>query len=486
MQRFKSMSLKKRCILRILLLLLLYLLYVIIGATIPFARSPKISENYKKHFDINKFFSDTTGVDRAAIVEDSQNALNVRLHMIEQAQESIIISSFSMKHDRSCQEISSTLYAAANRGVNIKIIVDGLTGDIDMDDDPMYYVLGTHPNIEIRYYNMLDLLRPWTVNGRLHDKYVIVDDKLLLLGGRNISNYFLGEYNTKVLSYDRDIFVYNSAFGTLDTSKSVILQVTDYFQKIWDSKESEQVFDSVSIFKKKKVNAAQENLISTYQILTDERASILAPIDYLAVTIPTNKITLITNPIHIMSKQPYILYELGELMKQAKQRVYIQTPYAVLNDDMYDLLSNITSRVPDCQMFLNSRAGGDNICASSDYTINRKKILKTGILLHEFQGDHSMHDKSILIDDHISVIGSYNLDMRSTYLDTEVMLVVDSKELNQQLDQCIQAMKAQSLPVQADGSYGANGNVTALPISTEKKALFRFLSIIFQPFRYLL
>lgn len=45
-------------------------------------------------------------------------------------------------------------------------------------------------------------------------------------------------------------------------------------------------------------------------------------------------------------------------------------------------------------------------------------------------GDHSCHAKAVLIDDRMSIVGSYNLDMRSTYQDTELMLAVDSKELN--------------------------------------------------------
>ena len=48
-------------------------------------------------------------------------------------------------------------------------------------------------------------------------------------------------------------------------------------------------------------------------------------------------------------------------------------------------------------------------------------------------GKHSTHGKSIVIDDDIAVVGSYNFDCRSTYVDTETMLVVQGKEITKQL-----------------------------------------------------
>ena len=51
-----------------------------------------------------------------------------------------------------------------------------------------------------------------------------------------------------------------------------------------------------------------------------------------------------------------------------------------------------------------------------------------GINIWEYEGGYSYHGKSILIDDDLSVIGSFNMDMRSAYLDTELMLVIRSKD----------------------------------------------------------
>lgn len=486
MQKFKKLPRKKKILYSILSVLIIYLAYVIISVTLPFANPPEVSEEFKKDFDLNNFYSDSISVDRAAVVETSQDALDVRIHMINQAKEKIAISSFSIKHDRSCKEIASVVLAAANRGVKVQIIVDGLTGFIDMGSDPIYYALGTHENVEIRYYNMLNLVKPWTANGRLHDKYLIIDDSLLLLGGRNISNYFLGEYNTNVLSYDRDIFVYNTAADTSRSKESVLSQVWDYFETVWNAKESEPVFDRVPRYKKNKVSKAYETLGSIYQSLKTSQPQLFTEADFVPLTVPTNKVTLITNPIHIMAKEPLIWYQMAELMKNAKERVYIQTPYAVLDSTMYDDMKEISNNVPDFRMLINSTAGGDNIMASSDYTFNKPKVIKTGVQIYEFQGKHSMHNKSVLIDDNISIIGSFNADMRSAYLDTEVMIVVHGTEFNKQLESYMYAMQDESLPVLEDGTYGTNGDVIPIKISTGKKMLYNITSVVFQLFRFLL
>ena len=111
-------------------------------------------------------------------------------------------------------------------------------------------------------------------------------------------------------------------------------------------------------------------------------------------------------------------------------------------------------------MILNSIASGDNICASADYRKNRSKILDTGISLYEYMGKHSTHGKSLVIDDDIAVVGSYNFDCRSTYVDTETMLVVQGKEITKQLEEDFDGLKNESLKVNKDGSYQSGKNVT--------------------------
>ena len=106
------------------------------------------------------------------------------------------------------------------------------------------------------------------------------------------------------------------------------------------------------------------------------------------------------------------------------------TPYLVMDAPMRERLAQVCAAAPtDVRLLVNSRQSGNNIIASADYTIHRAMAEDLGAPLWEFQGDWSMHTKSVLVDDTLSVIGSFNFDPRSAYLNTELMLAVYSLSL---------------------------------------------------------
>lgn len=76
----------------------------------------------------------------------------------------------------------------------------GMTGNLRA----LRYATAHHENMELKLYEPLDLIRPWTWNNRLHDKYIIADNKLAIIGGRNIGlRYF--DPNNKQPVNDRQV-----------------------------------------------------------------------------------------------------------------------------------------------------------------------------------------------------------------------------------------------------------------------------------------
>ena len=109
-------------------------------------------------------------------------ALLQRVRLIRNAKEDIILSTFAFQSDESGKLILGALHDAADRGVHIRLLVDGMESWIDMEGNPYFYGLSSHENVEIKLYNKANPLKPWKMMGRMHDKYLIADGKRYILG----------------------------------------------------------------------------------------------------------------------------------------------------------------------------------------------------------------------------------------------------------------------------------------------------------------
>ena len=195
-------------------------------------------------------------------------------------------------------------------------------------------------------------------------------------------------------------------------------------------------------------------------------------------------ITLIDNGTQADPKTPQVLQTIQYLSENA-DHVIIQTPYVICNGYMYDVLQEISDHAK-LQIVLNAVEKGSNPWGCTDYLNQKTKILKTGADVYELMNDYPVHTKAVLIDDHLSVVGSYNLDMRSTYLDTELMLVIDSKELNQQIRATEDDYMEKSKEVLADGQETEGAKYEKKLLTWQKKLFYGVLRIIIRPLRQLL
>ena len=167
--------------------------------------------------------------------------------------------------------------------------------------------------------------------GRMHDKYLIADGKRYILGGRNTYNYFLGDFPGHK-NYDRDVLVVCDE----PEKENSVNQLSEYFETIWNQEDSGYFHNNKKLANRKSVKNAVLELQNSYQKYFEENKERICETNYTDETFETEKITLVSNPIHTGSKEPVVWYQLGELMKNAKNRVKIHTPYIICNDMMYN------------------------------------------------------------------------------------------------------------------------------------------------------
>lgn len=452
--------------------LILSLIYIS-ALIVPYIPHKKVSSSFQDSFAERTFYSNTAGTERVAYIADNEDALLYRLRMIEEAQEEIILSTFDFHSSHSGRDILAALNHAANRGVSVKIVVDGISGFFDLRGDPYFQAAASNENIEIRIYNPVNLLAPWKMQARLHDKYMIIDRNMYLLGGRNTTNLFLGDYSSSK-NIDRELFVYE----TTDSPDSSLYQLLEYFEELWQLKEcSEYTCPKMT----EEINASISELEKHYLSLLEQYPEITKEWDWEALTMETNKVSLLYNPMEAENKEPWMWYSLYQLMEEGRE-ITIYTPYIICGREMYEDLSSLTESGSSVEIITNDVASGANPWGCTDYLNQKENIWETGVKVYEFMGAHSCHTKAVLIDDRMSIVGSYNLDMRSTYQDTELMLAVDSPELNSIIRQEAETDKTYS-KVMEDGSYTYGENYVSRELSLPKKIFYAVLRMVIMPFR---
>ena len=515
----KKIVIKTIKTLLVLLLAVVILVVAIVAcALITYHRQPVLTQEDKEELAVDSIWKTRTQPERARIIEDNGDALLERVKMISNAKSEIVLSTFDFRADESGKIILGALIDAADRGVSVNVIVDGVSGFLRMKGNPYFEALAASSGTSIKIYNKVNPLAPWRSMGRLHDKYLIADKSSYIIGGRNTFSYFLGS-NSQYKNYDRDVLVYCENANE-DSSVNDLLS---YFENVWNYKESKPYMSGVnslesdsghfiinadenndksnSVTKKKSkllsksdVGAAKEELISLnteyYANNSDNIFTVssydeeLKNSDYDNIsgdrtdntdnniykdTYEVRNIALLSNPIEYTSKKPVVWYQLVELMKNAHSKVKIHTPYIICNDYMYDGLEEVCNSVENVSLMTNSIGNNGNPFGSADYYVNKNKILGTGIDVWEYEGGYSYHGKSVLIDDNISVIGSFNLDMRSAYLDTELMLVIDSEDINRQLSESMESYEHVARNANSDGSYDNPYDVEPVELSQYRR-----------------
>lgn len=464
----------------VVLLLVVFVLYVLLGAVLPAVRQPKLSRAYQNTFDTEACYSDTVSCDRACIIEDNQEALEERFRMISQARERIILSTFEFRADNSGRDVIAALIDAAERGVDVKVLVDGFSAFMKMNGNAYFQALASTENVEVKIYNKINLLTPWKLMGRLHDKYLIVDEDLYLLGGRNTYDYFLGDNGYQ--NYDREVLVYTT---DPQNEESSIHQLEAYFDSVWDLDVCRPFYrrgstsdgsDAENRALPEKVIRAKEELEERWQDVRSEYPQIAEKADYAAMTYETDKITLLANPTHVYAKEPTVFYSLVRLMEESDREIVIHTPYIICNEMMYESLEEVCEDHESVTLMTNSAANNGNPFGASDYLKNRDRLRETGLQILEYEGGVSYHGKTITMGDELSVVGSFNMDMRSAYLDTELMLVIDSKEVNRQLRGYMQTYEADAVKLREDGTYEVPEGVERQQMSEKRAKRIRFVS----------
>lgn len=463
-----------------------YILYAALFGLIIFGIYRPKSGGYLDNHSVERFFGESVGQDKVALIEDRYYSGLVRVNLIENAEETLDISYYTIHEGVSTDIFLGSIIEAADRGVKVRFILDGIFHHLEGDLKDVIYAFSNHPNIELKFYEPFTLLKPWTWNNRLHDKFIIVDKKVAIIGGRNIGDKYFAKDDANIsVVNDRDVLIINT--DVKNYSNSVISQMEEYFNLVWAHDYSVNPKENLSnrqIRKgKEKSKALKERLAS---IRKSNPEIFENNFNWKEDSFSTNKITLIHNPIQRFNKEPWVYYELANLAKESKKSIFIQSPYIIPTRNMLKILDMDSIDVGKIDILTNSLYASPNPFAIAGYMNHRKNIVDNSTNVYEFQGPGSIHAKSYIFDERISAVGSFNFDSRSVHLSTETVVIIDSEEFSNHLKGEMEKYMEQSLIVGEDYNYVENPLVEAGKVPLIKNIAIKIFSILVYFFEFML
>lgn len=410
----------------------------------------------------------------AYILEKGEEALVGRAWLTQHAENSIDVQYFIWSTDNIGTLAAEQLLVAAERGVSVRVLVDDLLIDAE---GATLLLLAAHQNVQIRIYNPNVSVgksffgRIWNVftqfrgiNQRMHDKTAIFDGVAGITGGRNMADEYF-DFDENYNFRDRDILLLGLAVSDMQEN----------FEEFWSSSLAVPVSQLLeSDHRAITVEDARSKAEELHAYANDPvnfEPEIRQSISELAYAFPELLRKMTWQPVTFISDSPgkndgqdglggggQATESLFETIRNAKHSILIQSPYLIMPKGGIELLAELNARGVRTRVVTNSLASTDNIAAFSGYHRQRPRLLEAGVELFEFKPHpgiqkelveryprlaandpvFALHAKSMVIDDRLIFIGTFNLDPRSANLNTEVGVLIESEELARQLTESIE------------------------------------------------
>ncbi len=412
-----------------------------------------ISEQNEIHPDLSGYHPIVTGA----------NAFASRSILTGMATRNIDAQYYIWHDDEAGQLLLKDLWDAAERGVIVRLLLDDFNNNAKFDQHLLRFA--SHPNIAVRIINPLMYRKFQTlnyltglprINRRMHNKSMIFDKQITIIGGRNIGDEYLSnDKNSQfadldvlligkvVADIDNSFINYWSAPISFDIETLATLdkgETTDFVQGLDKLKEDEKNGNksSLSIYK----TALEDSSIDTdlinkrvpfrwtdMQFLSDD-------VGKLTKTVPAD-----TNLVH----------QLRTLLGSPSKKLTIISSYFVPTKDGVNTLVELAESGIEIKILTNSFDATDVTAVHSGYSQWRASMLRAGIKIYELkataseekrenklwkarsQSSTSLHAKAFAVDDYQVFIGSYNVDPRSANINTEMGVIINDDQLATQL-----------------------------------------------------
>ncbi|MEJ2515683.1 MAG: phospholipase D family protein [Gammaproteobacteria bacterium] len=389
-------------------------------------------------------------------LNDGPTALEWRLRAIDSATESIDLQTFLWTFDTAGSMVLDRLLAAAERGVVVRLLVDDT---YLLGEDDVLVALDAHPRIEFRVFNpyanrsresasrmLANLNELDRLDHRMHNKSLVVDGRVSIVGGRNLADEYFG---THELANFRDL----EALLAGPAVRAVSGSFDDYWNSPWSVPVAMLSDSTGSPLALEEIRSRWDRGLGLYTVEPEsERAERWRT---LVASAPDGEITFFAdnppekNPANPESAPVQVANALITLLDGAREEIVIISAYLIPTSDLTSAVARAVDRGVQVRMLTNSVRSNNHLAAHGAYRRHIAGLVADGVAVHEVRADArdrqrymispvatkllGLHAKALLIDHEYAFIGSANMDPRSLRLNTEMGVLVSGREFNAEI-----------------------------------------------------
>jgi cardiolipin synthase C len=399
---------------------------------------------------------------------DARDALAARLALADAAQRSLDVQYYIWHKDTTSSVLIERLLRAADRGVRVRLLLDDIG---TMPSDDVLLAIDSHPNIEVRMFNpvrlrsmrMLGMVVDFArINRRMHNKSFIADGQVAIVGGRNIGDEYYGASSGANFA-DLDLAVIGPVVG--ETSAA--------FDLYWNHAASIPITNlsrqstTPEQYAAKRAGLGGRNAAAEQSAYADSvrHSEFARQLREHAVTFSWGRATIVNDhPDKVLTSsartETHLAPRLREAVDETNHELFLVSPYFVPGKQGVALLAEAHQRGARVVVITNSLASTDGVPVHSGYKRYRKPLLEAGIELYEIKptpdsgrkqrsgsffglsgagasSGASLHAKTFAFDRHAGFVGSYNLDPRSSRLNTEMGVLFECPDLAKRLPETL-------------------------------------------------
>jgi putative cardiolipin synthase len=387
-----------------------------------------------------------------SLMSRGRQAFTTRVALADLAQKTLDVQYFLWEADATGRLLTQALLRAADRGVRVRILLD----DVNLKKrDRSLAAFDTHANIEIRLFNpfadrgshllgfMTDFER---VNHRMHNKLMVMDNTLAIVGGRNMSDPYF-EVDPSANFRDLDIVA----------AGPIVRDLSKLFDRFWNGEWSVPI---AALYDEQASGVADLDFYRQRMAEVMKTDKYPHPLDRDVATVKTELTAIMHSfiwaPGQVLFDDPSSINDrsrrtmsrfIFRRVDALQGELLIESAYFIPVDRGVAKIKELRERGVRIRVLTNSLASNDVIAAFAGYSGQREALLKAGVELYELRpvpgpvrkamfgagSKAGLHTKAIVFDRKDVFVGSFNLDARSALINTEAGLYIESPKLAAQV-----------------------------------------------------